>query len=120
MSTPVHALETQLIQVSRCSTQVSFLLKCERYSLADYTRSLKEAADKAGMDGWRKHMPGVKTNEQVMTLLFSFPVTAVAAKIPVNVHINSNFRSKENCLLHTMICLWSVTGAGVQAAPENS
>jgi len=72
VSTPVHALETQLMQVSRCSTQVSFLLKCERYSLADYTRSLKEASDKAGVDGWRKHMPGVKTNEQVMTLLFSF------------------------------------------------
>ena len=80
-------LVEKLTLCSLVQDQIAFLVKREKYTLSDFQEGLKAGIDKAvsdkmaqagefhdtrhllacsrtcqGLDGWRKHMPGVKSN----------------------------------------------------------
>jgi len=44
--------------------QVADLLTVEKYTMEEFLRGIKKAGEDAGLDGWKKHVPGVKSNDQ--------------------------------------------------------
>jgi len=61
------------------------LVKLEKYTLQNFYEGLKAGIDKSGMEGWRKHMPGVKSNPAYEEMQMSM---AVLGAIPQELRDN--------------------------------
>mmetsp|Transcript_11099 Transcript_11099/g.21542 ORF Transcript_11099/g.21542 Transcript_11099/m.21542 type:complete len:251 (-) Transcript_11099:265-1017(-) len=59
--------------------QVAQLLTVEKYTMEAFFQGIKKAGEEAGLNGWKQHVPGVKSNDQykqmmkMLTVMESIP-----------------------------------------------
>jgi len=49
--------------------QVADLLRMEKFTLQEFHESMKGVVEKSGLDGWKKHVPGVKSNDNYQQMM---------------------------------------------------